>query len=286
MAKFLTIQGWDVSSAHSMLAQAGTRESSGSNFDSDAYSSDPLWDRDVPGTTSPFNHTYESTAELLGLAMAGILSIASEVRNGDVVVLFGRDLYPIQAILTEWKPFLRGTWVYVEGVSRAVLASHRSKGMVSKIQAMACKYRRKGGQVFGVDTGFAGSVPRMALKGMEYKLRLLSGDAACKEVLSRTSGWATLIPGRRTGYTRRTQVLKLEHLPKPFLRCVEIDGATSLPVLRLACRQDIINSMMIMIEAQELAIRHMGQAKRCLKEGAASKNRVRAGDRFLKLAKV
>jgi hypothetical protein len=183
---------------------------------------------------------------VVGLLVAGLLDLAREVQTGDVVVIFGRDCYPAQEVLRVWAPYIRGTWIYVEGASRSVMGNSEFQERVARLVK---KYLSRTGCIWGMDTGFAGSVPDCLLKNnsflncFKYRCRLLSAEKMVRRTFRRDNG--------KEGNEIRERALALEHYPKPFMRAVEVENG--LPVLRLSCRKDILKAAAMMVAARELA---------------------------------
>lgn len=271
VGKFLTVGGWDVRDlAH---APSGDRESSTSGGDSDACSYDPVF----TGRANPAMSRSDAIALIASeydrnrteirpfaakvrsrtlrkkaiLCLATIVDVAASVRNGDVVVIFGRDMFPCQEILRVLVHKLRGTWIYVEGCSRSL-----AYNCAPAVAILVHRHLAHGnGRVFGVDSGFAGTVPVNALRECkaDMNIRLASGNNSERCAIR-----------ARTINPLRTHVLSLEHYPKPFLRATELDD-DGWPVLRMSRREDALDAALLMEAARLLAEEFLPLANNAIK---------------------
>jgi hypothetical protein len=226
---------WSLANIPSMLVQAGGKRSAEHGGDSDAANADPIWDHAVLGEGLNLDLDEnkveaESHRTRVQYLLALVVEVASRMTHKDVCVMFGRDLYGIQGILEAWQHKLRGHWIYVEGVSREVVHDKSVKETIcSKVRPFM---KNKKARVFGVDTGWNGSIPEAALDEFYSRLEivLLSGNRKERRAF----------PVRDKDGTEsaiREVALKIEHHPKPFMRAVEVTNG--YPVLRLARRKDI-----------------------------------------------
>ena len=253
---------WDLNDVRSFLVDAGNRQSSKSGGDSDAEPCDPVWDyRDRRNGEYPVEvKEADLNRSRVRNCLALVMEVASRMTHKDVCVMFGRDLFPVQGVLAAWQHKLRGTWVYMEGVSRTLTSA-----CAPTIAALVVEAAKRGGIVYGVDTGFRGRVPDGTLwtlksysTGLQVRVVLMSADNQERRAFKRDTGCCGDI---------REQVLRLEHHPKPFMRAVEttecsLDGTggyrAQLPVLRLSCQEDILKAAKLWQACFVLAKRLVG----------------------------
>lgn len=263
----LLLGGWTLADIPAMLEQAGTRESSKGCGDSDGNEDDPVWEPRPCGREIELEEKEEDlwpkwvrrARRRVSILLGALIELSHKVSTRDVVVIFGRDMYPVQAILPVWERHLRGTWIYVEGASRVVIENDRLRKVVAQA---VMKHLKPGSRVWGVDTGFEGSVPSLLLwynphidwkSPEEYAVAMVSANAPWNRIYSRIdeeNGWEESLA--------REEVLKLEHYPKPFMRATEVNDL-GLPKMRMSRRKDILRAAAMMVAAEE-------EAKRVLEE--------------------
>jgi len=268
--RFVQVQGCTWRDAGAMLAasEMGRGRSSCEGGDgSDAGDADPLWLGCSQGRPLNEDLPLPNEDQELGLSFIAtqLLNLARSVKQSDCVVLFGRDLYPVQPFLAAWANSLPGTWIYVEGVSRNVVREEEW-AIQKTIHRIVRECAPTTTRILAVDTGFAGSIPlgvfppereydgrktypsRLGLeeKFVEVGIRLMSCDSLLPE------RGATFLSSRRAV---RACVLSIEHWPKPFLRSSKLQdiGEYELPEMRLACREDILAACGILKRAEEIA---------------------------------
>jgi hypothetical protein len=236
---YFSPNGWDSTDYLGMVAQAGTKYSSCGGGDSDATTDDPRWKRlhgRQPLSTEQRDYLLSLVdrgyiTRVIAPILAGIIDVAMITNHNDVVVIFGRDMYPVQEVLRQWKHRLRGTWMYLEGVSRSVV--HQSaRWTMANLPSHT-------GVVYGMDTGFSGSI--------HLSIRLLSTD---------NDAYATISKGYYIASELRGNVIELEHHPKPFMRCVHT-RTSGEPIMRMACLHDINIAHATMLIAGEMAHNHL-----------------------------
>lgn len=269
MGKFVSLNGWSPDrDLADMLAHAGTRSSAG---DLDARPDDPRFFpsaskgksyqvalQEVRAAATALYGRKRTVDELFGdeklaaetaLVAGTLLAVARQTTNKDVVVVFGRDFYPAQAFLRVWAKQLRGTWVYADCVTR-----HLAWRCAEWIGAEVKRHLRPGGRVFGVDTGWGGSVPngslhKLAAEGIEARVVLASSHVPERRAFPRID---RLDASLCNGGVLHDVACGLEDAEKAFLRAVELEDGK--PVCRLPDAFCLVKASIRYMVAWQMAI--------------------------------
>lgn len=183
------------------------------------------------------------TIEIAYFAVSKMLNLQKEVKRGDVVIYFGRDLYPVQEFLNVWETILKGTHLYVEGFSTTLVSQPGEESLNWLVKRINPHLPAK--NVFLVDTGWGGSIPRAVAGKLglgqergEAQIRLFSSDYSQYDIL-----------GSGNPQRERAVAWALEELPKPFMRVVGEEAGE--PLLHLPRRRDILSSIGVMQAVRE-----------------------------------
>lgn len=256
MAKFLRYNGWGLKDIPEMVKNAGQNYANGDNNAGDEdpeYYADPITDEPTIeqikllwAAQFPDLKWENEVHPILSKVLLGtVVSIARKMTHKSVAVVFGRDMYPVQEVLRVIGYKLRGTWIYVEGASRSLSSRNDfKKHFANKFDGIM----KKADVIFGVDTGYSGTVPREFLEKWRPKLsvQLISTNGQEKRAWGESDKHARKL---------RSATEKIEDFSKPYLRAHEVVKAR--PVLRLGNAQTILISARFMCELRDLATEYL-----------------------------
>ena len=228
------ILAWNRTHLQAFIDNKGSNKSSNSGGDSDATGYDPRINAElfrIPRKSSlPLlirdnNGLTKDHARSIRFMVMSMYCLATETDHKSKLIIFGRDMYPFLAMRETVGHKFRGKWHYAEGISREIVSKFRGE---------------YSGYNFGVDTGFNGTIPHVALEtDQNNKIRLLSSDSNEKRILQ----WETFNNDYYINIRNiRSCVVDLEHMPKPFMRCNETEKVNGIrqPILRNSCQADIL----------------------------------------------
>jgi hypothetical protein len=165
---------WGPSQVGGMLLQAKhhNQPSSGTDSDGDSRWSDPAWSFTHDNTWKPQEPIQEIWVRsvhrrwMLQALLRCVFHTNRYMGHHDIAVYFGRDLFPIQGILTAWAHKLRGTHIYLEGISRPLVSGAKANGAVkNRIKQLLIDRAYKDTVVVAVDTGYMGTIPKCVFGG-------------------------------------------------------------------------------------------------------------------------